>query len=203
MSHGDGVVGPQHDVAPPPSDEQLVQRAQQGDSSACRELVDRHARSLFGMAYSMLNSAADAEDMVQEALLGALKRLHAFEGRSTFRTWLTRILLNHISKFHRSRRTRATTSLSAQPEGQTPFEPVARSAGSLGAPVAQITHRLDVAAMLQTLSPEHRQVIVLRELQGMSYSEIAELLNVPQGTVESRLYRARNDLRARFKSYFA
>ena len=179
-----------------PSDVELVRRIRGGDESAFRLLVDRHAASLYGLACHALGSAADAEDVLQETFLGAFQRLSAFEGRSSVKTWLVRILLNHASKLRRSKRVRKAASL------QENSEDVSQSAGpTFRSPAAAVESRIDVSAMLDTLSSEHREIVVLRELQQLSYDEIAEVLRIPRGTVESRLFRARQELKKRFGGY--
>jgi len=179
------------------SDAELVQKIRGGDEAAFRELVNRYGDSLYGLACSVMGNATDAEDVLQEALLGAFRRMAAFEGRSSVKTWLVRILLNHASKFRRSRRIRRTASL---PEEIGPDDGQA-SGLDTGSPAAIVESRVDLDAMLSVLSPEHREVIVLRELQQMSYDEIASTLKVPRGTVESRLHRARQELKKRFAGY--
>jgi RNA polymerase sigma-70 factor (ECF subfamily) len=179
------------------SDAELVHRIRGGDQAAFRELVNRHGDSLYGLACSVMGNASDAEDVLQETLLGAFRRLAAFEGRSSVKTWLVRILLNHASKFRRSRRIRRTNAL---PEDVGPDD--GQAAGSpISSPAAIVEGKIDLNAMLQVLSAEHREVIVLRELQQMSYDEIATTLKIPRGTVESRLHRARQELKKRFAGY--
>jgi len=179
------------------TDDELVRRIRGGDEAAFRELVNRHGDALYAMAVAALGSAADAEDIVQETFLGAFRRLGAFEGRSSVKTWLVRILLNHVSKLRRSRRVRQAMSLDQQPGGLADRRLESRS------PAAAVESRVDVAAMLRELSPEHRDVIVLRELRQMSYDEMAEALRVPRGTIESRLHRARQELKRRFGGYLS
>jgi len=179
------------------SDAELVQLIRNGDESAFKELVNRHSDYLYGLAYSQMGNAADAEDVLQETLLGAFRRFEAFEGRSAVKTWLVRILLNHASKLQRSRRVRRAMSL---PDEVGPRDGVGDRLQP-SSPAAIVEGRIDLDAMLQVLSDEHRQVIVLRELQQMSYDEIAETLKIPRGTVESRLHRARHELKRRFAGY--
>jgi RNA polymerase sigma-70 factor (ECF subfamily) len=174
---------------------ELVRRARGGDAAALDKLVSQHAPLLYRLAFSLVGRASDAEDVVQETLLAAVRQLSGFEGRSSFKTWLSRILFNRAATFCRSRAVRRTSPLQAA-EGET----VGRHRGSAHSG-AGVDHRVDVATMLQTLSAEHREVLVLRELQGMSYEEIAETLAIPRGTVESRLYRARQQLKERFEGY--
>ena len=181
------------------NDAELVHRIRGGDESAFRELVNRYGDSLYGLACSVLGNAADADEVLQETFLGAFRRLGAFEGRSSVKTWLVRILLNHASKLRRSRRVRRAGSLPEQlgPNDNDGGGPQTTS------PAAIVESRLDLNAMLAVLSPDHREVIVLRELQQMSYDEIAAALRIPRGTVESRLHRARQELKRRFAGYLS
>jgi RNA polymerase sigma-70 factor, ECF subfamily len=179
---------PEPQAAEVPSDVELLRRIAHGAQDAFRELVDRHSRYLYGIAYSLTGHSTDAEDVVQETFVAVINS--KFRGESAVRTWLVQILIRRAAMLRRSRR-RSTTSL----EGSNDASAVpARGSGGSDA-------KLDLAVMLQALSVEHRQVIVLRELEGMSYDEMAIALGVPRGTVESRLHRARNELRERFKGY--
>jgi RNA polymerase sigma-70 factor (ECF subfamily) len=178
------------------NDAELVRRIRGGDEAAFQELVNRHSDGLYRMACSVLDSRADAEDVLQETFLGAFNRLSAFEGRSSVKTWLVRILLNHASKLRRSKRVRRAESLPDQVAPRSGDEKYAAMS-----PAAAVESRVDVNEMLRTLSDEHREVIVLRELQQMSYDEIADTLKIPRGTVESRLHRARQELKRRYEGY--
>jgi RNA polymerase sigma-70 factor (ECF subfamily) len=180
------------------TDAELVRRIRAGDESAFSVLVDRHSEGLYRMACSLMGSATDAEDVLQETFLGAFNRLSAFEGRSSVKTWLVRILMNHASKFRRSKKVRRTDPLPDQLGPRSGDESYAASS-----PAAAVESKVDVMQMLQTLSIEHREVIVLRELQQMSYEEISEALRIPRGTVESRLHRARQELKRRYEGYLS
>jgi RNA polymerase sigma-70 factor (ECF subfamily) len=170
------------------SDTELAREAARGDHAAFHELVDRHGKALFRSAVSLAPTRSDAEDLVQETFASAYKSLPAFDGRSSVRTWLTRILIRRAADAWRAgRNRRQNVTLDA-------VEPATAKRTS-------VDQRLDLAAVLERLEPSHREVIVLREMQGLSYSEIAEHLNVPQGTVESRLHRARAELRRRLTGY--
>jgi RNA polymerase sigma-70 factor, ECF subfamily len=170
-------------------DAELLQRTRRGDQGAFRELFERHGRYLLGIAVALSRNPADAEDLVQETFIGALGS--TFRGESSVRTWLVRILVNRAAMLRRSR-WRMVLSWSSRAAVEEP--PVA-------SPVPASDARLDLAGMLQALTPEHREVIVLRELEGMTYEEIASALGIPRGTVESRLHRAREQMRERFKGY--
>jgi RNA polymerase sigma-70 factor (ECF subfamily) len=175
-----------------PDDTELLEQIRRGDQAAFRALLERHARYLFGVAHSLTaGNATDAEDLVQETLLGALSG--HFRGESSVRTWLVRILVNRAAMLRRSRSRRPETPNERLNQAASPA-----SAGTTGA----VEARLDLTTMLAALTPEHRQVIVLRELEGLSYEQIAAALHVPRGTVESRLHRAREELRKRFKGYW-
>ena len=176
------------------TDLELVARAREGDHSAFHRLVDRHAQSLFALAVSLGGNAADAEDLVQETFAGAYRGLGTFEGRASVKTWLTRILIRQLARhLSRVRRRKAVFR---------PLEATPEDALGDASPVAAADARMDVTAAIRSLGPEHREVIVLREIQGLSYEEMAEILEVPRGTVESRLFRARRELQERLKEYF-
>ncbi len=179
------------------TDAQLVRRVRRGDEAAFHELVNRHAKGLFGLAFSLVGNAADAEDVLQETFLGAFRGLRAFRGRSSVKTWLSRIVVRQAARCRRSRRIHKMVSIDSLSDAS---RSVLRTA-EIASPTGGLDIRMDVLAMLETLSPEHREVIVLRELQGMSYEEMAEVLGVPRGTVESRLFRARRTLRERLSDY--
>jgi len=179
------------------SDDELVRRARRGDDAAFRALVDRHAGRLYGLALHLAGDAADAEDIVQETFVGAFRGLRGFRGEASVRTWLTRILVRRVAKLRRWRRLRLLRRVERAGEAGRD----ARSDEATAETRADI--RMDVADVLGRLSREHRTVIVLRELQGMNYSEIADVLDVPRGTVESRLFRARQRLKELLKDYLA
>lgn len=188
-----------------PTDLDLLRRARHGDGRAFHALVDRYARPMYGLAFSLLNNSADAEDVVQETFAGAFKGLAKFEERSSVKTWLSRILINQVAMFKRDVRRKRTESLEATENASTDDRSFGGARGEAngggGSATAGVDARLDVNAMLQTLSEEHREILVLRELQQFSYEEIASVLDVPRGTVESRLHRARAELRKSLSDY--
>ena len=175
------------------TDSALVEKAREGDDSAFHELVDRYASFLLTLAVSLSGNAADAEDLVQEAFSGAFRGLAAFEGRASVKTWLTRILMRQAARHLRITRKRRATFL--------PLEAAADAGAGDASGHAAADTRLDVMAAIRSLSPEHQEVIVLRELQGLSYEEMAQVLEVPRGTVESRLFRARRAMQELLKAY--
>ena len=179
------------------TDLELLRESQQGDETAFRELVDRHASGLFRLGLALVGNTADAEDIVQETFLAAIQSMGAFRRRSSVKTWLYRILSKRAARCHRTRLRHAASTL---------YEDAEESALAIGgrarSSVSGATDtRLDVTEILEGLSTDHRQVIVLRELEGLAYAEIAELLRLPLGTVESRIARARKELRKRLDGY--
>ena len=171
--------------SPEPDDIDLLHRAAAGDSPAFHALVDRHAQRLYRLAVGLTGNATDAEDVLQETFIGAFRGLKGFEGRASVKTWLTRILMMQSAQWRRGRRRKSAQRLDE----------------STAAPAGSAEAALDVEAAIAQLSPEHQQVLLLREYERMSYDEIAEVLEVPRGTVESRLFRARSELRDRLKAY--
>jgi RNA polymerase sigma-70 factor, ECF subfamily len=174
-----------------PDDADLARRAAAGDGRAFHQLVDRHGQRMYRMAVSLVGSPSDAEDVLQEAFAGAFRNLRTFEGRSSFKTWITRILITQAAKWRRDRRRGPMKAIESIPEPAAGRQDPGDAAG----------RKMDVHAALKLLSDEHREVLVLREFDGLAYDEIAEVLGVPRGTVESRLHRARNELKEKLKGY--
>jgi len=181
-----------------PSDLELIRQAAEGDSQAFHTLVDRHASELFRLALSLSATRSDAEDTVQETLLGAYRGMRSFDARASVKTWLKRILVRQAARtWNKSRASRKALALEAVDVEPPPSAASVREAMATGA----VDRKIDIAAVLKTLPREYREILVLREFEQMSYTEIAEALGVPQGTVESRLHRARADLKNKLKSY--
>jgi RNA polymerase sigma-70 factor (ECF subfamily) len=179
---------------PEADDFELLRNAANGDSAAFHKLIDRHSARLFRLAVSMVGNATDAEDVLQETFVGAFRGLKGFEARSTVKTWLTRILLTQSARWRRERQRNKAQSIDASDGGAS--IPAGRADQATG-----VGQRLDLQAALQQLTPEHREVLLLREFENLSYDEIAVALSVPRGTVESRLHRARGELREKLKVY--
>jgi RNA polymerase sigma-70 factor (ECF subfamily) len=150
---------------------------------------------MYRLAYMLLGSNADAEDVLQETWTGVYKALKRFEGRSTVRTWLTRILTTQVALWRRKKRG-GVISLEEAPQAESDGLPREERSAS-----RQSDWQNDLEIALNRLSLDHREVVVLREIEGLSYDEIAEALRVPRGTVESRLHRARSELRKHLKAY--
>lgn len=189
----------------PTSDNELVQRAREGDRDAFRELVERYQRKIAALALGMLRNREDALDVVQETFTKAFQSLDRFKGDSSFYTWVYRIAVN-LSIDHQRRDAKMP---------QVPLEPADRSVDSeqnLPAFVPESDERDDpfrrtqdteireqLAAAISELTPEHRAVILLREVDGLSYEEISRVMDCPKGTVMSRLHYARRQLQVRLR----
>ena len=189
-----------------PGDElELVARAQSGDTSAFNELVTRYRSRAFSMIYNMVRNEQDAWDLAQDGFLKAWKSIGKFRGQSSFYTWLYRILMNVTIDALRKKQVAGGTEFDDQigldniaPGAATApkseMEPAARISDR------EIRERIDAA--IARLSPEHRTAIVMREIDGLEYSEIAEQMNCSIGTVMSRLFYARKKLQALLKDVY-
>jgi RNA polymerase sigma-70 factor (ECF subfamily) len=158
------------------SDAALVRSAQGGSTEAVEELFRRHWPAAHRAAWLVVHDAAAAEDIAQEAFVSALRALDRFDRRRPLGPWLHRIVVNRAIDWSRARALRPETGADMLPEPAAPDAPV--EFGS------------DVVAALADLGPEHRAVVVLRHLLGYTPGEIAAMLDLPRGTVNSRLRRA-------------
>lgn len=177
------------------TDNQLIDEALAGNSAAFGELVRKYQDRLYNTVVHVVGSIDDAQDVVQDAFVQAFVKLDGFQRASAFYTWLYRIAFNLA--ISRKRRQKPTTSLDRQRDD---------SGDELADDGAAPTDRLEqqelavqVQAALATLSEEHRTIVVLREIDGCDYEAIAEILELPVGTVRSRLHRARLQLREQLK----
>ena len=179
------------------NEKDLIRKAKQGDMLAFEELILKHEKIVYNLALRMMNHSEDAQDIAQEVFLKAYRSLANFDERSAFSTWLYRITHNTCIDEMRKRKGKQTYSLEEELEsedgsmqrqvadaGDTPEESVLR-----GAQKSEILQALD------TLSEEHKAAVVLRDVKGLSYEEIAEILELSLGTVKSRISRARNQLK--------
>ena len=168
-----------------PDDEELVSLAREGDRSAFAELLGRHGREVFGLAFRLTHSYELASDVAQETWIRAWRGLPAFRGEAAFATWVYRIAVNTCYDLLRKERRRPSE---AMPDYLDLSDPRAED------PYTSVELRPSVEAALATLSPDFRAVVVLSDIEGMSLPEVAEALEVPVGTVKSRLFRARRQL---------
>ena len=181
----------------PEADEsELIRRAKKGDSRAFGALVERYQRRVVSVAYAVVHNQEDALELAQETFIRAYENIGGFESRSSFSTWLYRIAANLAIDFRR-RESRHTTLRGEDAENELSRMPSERGDSFSEISRRELSHRLREA--LKELTPEHRAVILLREVEGLSYDEISEVLNCPRGTVMSRLHYARNRLRGILK----
>lgn len=170
-------------------DRQLVRRIQAGDRAAFEALLDRYEARVYRLALRFTDSVSDAEDVTQEIFLGIYKGLANFRGNAAPGTWIYRVAMNHCLEFRRKRK---LDSVPYEEELMIPSRDW-REDPEESASKGELADRIEAA--LQCLSPQHRDVIILHELQGLTYQEVAAALNVPVGTVKSRLSNAFRRLR--------
>jgi len=176
-------------------DAQLIAGALAGDTAAFGELATRHQDRLYNTLVHVVGSAEDAYDVVQDALVQAFLKLDTFHGASAFYTWLYRIAFNLAISRRRRQRPFVSVEQHRLMAGEEPLE---RGAGP-GERIEQHERAVQVQQALAALSEEHRAVLVLREIDGCCYETIGEILDLPVGTVRSRLHRARLQLREQLK----
>ncbi len=174
-------------------DSSLVERCLRGDETAWEELVRAHTRRVYGMCYRFTSSDSEAQDLTQEVFLRVYRSLKSFRStEGSLGTWLTRVTRNLlIDHYRRTRHDRVTDSIEDQlPVLEESMPASARPDGMVaGREASEI-----LQAALQKLSPELRESVILRDLEGMEYREISTVLRIPEGTVKSRLNRGRAEL---------
>lgn len=181
-------------------DAPFVARCRSGDVDAFEVLVARHQQQMFTVAYRMTGDYDEACDVVQDAFLSAYRAIGKFRGEARFATWLYGIVMNHARTSARKARTRIGRTA---PPPADPREGGAEAGeGWCAAPPETIQERMErrerevkVQEGISALDGEQREVLVLRDIQGCSYDEIGRMLKLPEGTVKSRLFRARSALR--------
>ena len=172
----------------------LVEAACRGDLDAFNGLVDLHQRSVFNLCLRMLGNPAPAEDAAQEAFLSAFRNVRTFRGAS-FRAWLMRIAANACTDELRRRSRRPALSLDAPPPGNSDPIDVADTAAGPEALLLRHEQQEIVQSALVRLPPDQRLAVIMCDLQGFSYDEIAETMRTSVGTVKSRIARGRDKLR--------
>ncbi len=179
------------------SDDKLVARFREGDLHAFSALVRRYQDRVFGLCLRWLGDAASAEETAQDVFVALFRSLGRFRGESSLSTWIFRITVNHC-KNRRVWRTRRAYDRHVPLEGERwddgPERQVASDGPAADAGAEQGSAEALIREGLEALSEEHRQMIVLRDIQDLDYGEIAEVLDLPRGTVKSRLHRARAEL---------
>ena len=176
------------------NEKEIIGRVLGGDTEAFSELVTRYEKTVYNLALRMVGDRSDAADMAQEAFVKAWTNLPSYRGESRFSAWLYRITTNVCLDFlrHKSRRPQVSLSTSDDDEERQLDIPDPKSM-----PEELLMKKLGMEAVhrgLERLPPKHRQILVMRELGGLSYSEIAAQLSLEEGTVKSRIFRARKRL---------
>jgi len=170
------------------SDESLIDRTLQGELSAFEQLVERHRVIVFRVAARIVGPD-DAEDVSQDAFLRAFHRLDQYRGTARFRTWLLQITQN-VALNTLAWASRRPTEPTAETPDAADRDPIRQPASAL----EEHERRQRLELKLGGLRPEYRSLVVLRDLEGLSYSEIADVLDMPIGSVKGRLHRAREEL---------
>ena len=187
-------------------DRELIVLAKKGDKAAFRRLVERHQRRAFAIAVGMVRDENDARELVQEAFLRVHRGLDAFQGGSSFFTWLYRIVTNLAIDLMRKPGRRDLELVEDQASDEEPTD-LALVSRIDGADPLDVIRRREIAARIQTaldaLPPYHRGVILMREVEGMSYEEMAQAMGVSKGTIMSRLFHARQKLQRALADCYA
>ena len=181
-------------------DGELISKCKRGDADAFGQLVDRYQQKVYNIAFRMTSNHEDALDLAQESFLRVYRALASYKGESAFSTWVFRIASNVCldemrKKKRQPRIALSTDSLMAGEEGDYPIEIAASEGGNPEQQLLQGEMRREIIQALNRVSDEHRLVLVLRDIEGYSYEEIADIVGVNVGTIKSRLNRARLALR--------
>lgn len=173
----------------------VIRRVCAGDTDAFEALVTAYQKQVYNLALRTVGNEEDAADMTQEAFLRAYRSLGSFRGDSKFSVWLYRLTTNICIDFLRSRGRRPTVSLTAADEDEEPQElDVADDRFDPVQSLERAELRRAVQRGLASLPEDYRRILMLRELSGLSYAEIGQVLRLEEGTVKSRLFRARKKL---------
>jgi RNA polymerase sigma-70 factor, ECF subfamily len=185
------------------ADQPLVVRVQAGDKEAFRELYERYNRRVYAIAFGVVKNQQDALDIVQDAFIKVHKHINTFQGTSSFYTWLYRIVMNlaidHVRKVRRVVDFDERIAV-RNDEGNEPVAPSVEDANPGKTIIRkELTKKINQA--LDELPEYHKTVILLREVEGLSYEEMAQILEVPKGTVMSRLFHARRKMQESLEGY--
>ena len=173
----------------------LIKKAQRGDSNAFGELIEAYEKFVFNVACRMFLNPEDAADIAQEALIKAYKNIDKFDFNSSFSTWLYRITTNTCIDEMRKRKGKETYSIDEEDEESGLSIQIKDTSPDAAETVIQQETVSEVRRAIDKLSDEHKAVIILRDIQDLSYEEVADTLGINVGTVKSRLSRARDALR--------
>jgi len=187
-----------------PEDTELVERCKSGEREAYDELMRRHQDRVFNVVYRCVGNHEDASDIAQEVFIRAFRAIEGFQGQAALSTWLHRIAINEVIN-HR-RRAGAKRKIRTVPiernnpdsEGHGSDDPPDTSTEPSRVMVEKEREQL-IQEAIDSLDDDHRTVVVLKDIEGYRYEEIAEIIGCPRGTVKSRLHRARLELREKLR----
>jgi len=186
-------------------DAELVKKAQSGDMQAFDQLITKHRAKIYAMILKMVKNDADAWDLSQDAFVKAWHALPKFEARAQFSTWLFRISHNVVYDWMRKRRILSEGELNDEIFDSDRIDPNARTSPQQHTrpdeAMVQAERRKQINDAIAKLSPNHREVILLREVQGLDYKEIAEATGATMGTIMSRLHHARKKLQSHLPQF--
>ncbi len=187
------------------TDSRFIERLKQGESAAYEMLVAERSGEIYGLLYRLTENSEEARDLTQETFLRAFQNIGSFRGESDLRTWIYRIAINQARnrwRWWRRRRRDKTVSLdSPDAQGNKPLLDTLRAERGQTPEQDTLAHERERAlrSALQSLSHAYRETVILRDIEGFSYEEIAQTLGVNVGTVKSRLARGRQELRQRLE----
>jgi RNA polymerase sigma-70 factor (ECF subfamily) len=192
---------------PGDSDRALVARVQEGDQAAFKELFDRYERRAYAVAFGVVKNQQDALDILQEAFIKVHRHIHNFQGSSSFYTWLYRIVMNlaidHVRRNKKGRDLDYDDSVGREEDGLAGDGALAPRIMDSNPGKTVLRRELSevIQQALDELPEYHRAVILLREVEGLSYEEMSEVLKVPKGTIMSRLFHARRKMQSTLADY--
>jgi RNA polymerase sigma-70 factor (ECF subfamily) len=192
--------------ARPTSEAQFIERLKLGEAAAFNTLVNERSGEIFGLLYRLTENSEEARDLTQETFLRAFQSIGSFRGEADLRTWIYRIAINQARnrwRWWRRRRRDSTVSLDSS-DGQTNQPLISKLVeGSNNPEQETLAHERErvLRAALKNLGRAYRETVILRDIEGFSYEEIAEMLEISIGTVKSRLARGRQELRRRLEGF--
>ena len=184
-------------------DAELVLKAQQGDTHAFNDLVERYHGKIYGLTYNMTSNREDAEDLTQEVFVKAFEALPRFKGKSSFYTWVYRIAVNKTINYRKKRNRKRALSLD-QFDHEIKMDDAYHELTAKGSPLRHLSLselQIKLNEALQHLSEKHRTVVVMHDMQGIPHEEIAKVVGASVGTVRSRLFYARRQMQAELAEF--
>jgi RNA polymerase sigma-70 factor, ECF subfamily len=196
MSHALSILR-SHTGALSPDDARLLRGLRAGIEAAYEELIDRYQQPVFGMVYRLLGNQSDSCDVVQEVFVKVFRGVSSFREKSSLRTWIYRIAVNEAHNHRRwfSRHTRWEVTMADEEQESRLFDSTADPGPSPFECAASNETRLLIEEALERINPVFRTAVVLRDIEDLSYEEIADILQISMGTVKSRILRGREALR--------